>query len=215
MTYDPNQPRNELGEWTSGAAAARASAAAESVLDSMGGSVSPGHAAALGYYQQAGHVFINRTLRGQDHLTYAGTGTPESHIKKRRAENEAHAKVIDAAIRRSPPLPNDVTVFRGSAQGLAVKPGSTVRDKGFVSTSASPKVAKKFSKASHDTGGGKGGGATLFRIKVPKGKRGLWMPKLGGSYANEKEFLLPRGSKFKVTRVTKSDGVRYVDMELR
>ncbi len=113
-----------------------------------------------------------------------------------RHPNEEHAaridkvvKDLDSAIAKSA-APQNMVVYRGTDHpGFAdLKVGDRVIDKGYTSTSLDKGTA----------GGFAGKSGTVFHIEVPKG---FATAPVGG--ASEAEFLLPRGSKFEVTGVTK------------
>jgi hypothetical protein len=99
--------------------------------------------------------------------------------------------------------PRDLVVYRGmtsNEQTVGLKKGSVFRDKAFMSTSASPKVASGFSY----------NGGVVFHIKIPKGAISIPMTK-NGHYEQEREILLPRGTSLRVNSVRKdANGVTHV-----
>jgi hypothetical protein len=110
-------------------------------------------------------------------------------------------KPLDAAIAANS-FPKDMTVYRGMEHPkMAADPqsyiGSTVSDKAYVSTSASRGVASDF----------KGDDGVLFAISVSKGSPALYIPSTGigvgktdtENIKGEKEWLLPRGTSYKIT----------------
>lgn len=96
------------------------------------------------------------------------------------------------------PLYRGMSGFEPSDLGLMV--GAEFKDNGFVSTAADSKVAKKFATYS-DSGvlEGEESVGTLFKITGSKKTKVLDLR--GYSNYGEEEFLLPRGSKFKVTGI--------------
>jgi hypothetical protein len=89
-------------------------------------------------------------------------------------------------------LADDITVYRGGYTGVP-DVGSTLRDKGFVSTSFDPEVTITRSVLA---GAAEMKDALLWKINVPRGSHVI-LPLRGG----EHEVILPRGSKFQVTKV--------------
>ena len=135
---------------------------------------------ALKVYTSNQYRTINRTLRFSD---VPGRNTT---IGRTVAE-------IDSALERSV-IPRDVVVGRtfngGFLQGEIaagnLKVGSTISDRAFVSTSTAINSSPS---------------AAVMIIKVPKGSRGLALQHIS-NYPEERELLLPRGSTFKVTKIT-------------
>lgn len=102
----------------------------------------------------------------------------------------------------------NVTVYRGFSNPDIVKnwtrlEGKIITDKGFTSTSLYKDTAEYFRRQSK---------GVLAEIRVPEGARGAWIGALGD--ASEGEFLLPRGSKFKVTETFTKNKVKNVVLEL-
>jgi hypothetical protein len=105
---------------------------------------------------------------------------------------------LDKAIETAPPLREELVTYRGvKGNGLdfftTKKVGDIYEDKGFTSTTIDSGVASQF-----------GGDGLVFRMKLPAGTKGIfpagyhepmygWTPNM-----TEAEFLLPRGSKFKI-----------------
>jgi hypothetical protein len=124
-------------------------------------------------------------------------------------KNQTHIQQLDKAIGSSA-LPQDTVLYRGfgfAPKGLSkLKVGATFSDKGYVSTSLNRSIAESFTK-----GGAKG--SVVMRIKAKKGTKALPVSAIS-EYQKEHEVLLPRGSNFRVTGVTKKNGVTYVDAEV-
>lgn len=103
---------------------------------------------------------------------------------------------LDSAIARSI-TDRKLTVYRGVDQSYArtlearnLRPGDSVNDAGFLSTSTRKAVAKRFL--------GWEGGGMLLKIHVPAGSNALDMRPYSKS-ADEHEILLPRGAELRVT----------------
>jgi Spy/CpxP family protein refolding chaperone len=106
---------------------------------------------------------------------------------------------MDAAIGRST-AKADVAVYRNmGAFGGELKVGDTFSDKGYVSSTMSPKFASEVGKWV-STGPGQG---NIARIVVPKGQNALYADKRSGNKgAQMNEVLLPRGTSFKVEAIS-------------
>jgi hypothetical protein len=146
---------------------------------------------AMAWYLQSGHKVINDALR-------------DPQISEEQIQDKISA--IDKAINDAPPLKDPMLAYRGVAnQGLMgsfffekLKVGDTFEDKGFVSTTINPKVATGFagSEKSQNFQG------VVLQYHFPKGTKGLFPNAfMNGEYWDESEFMLPRGSKFKVTQI--------------
>lgn len=172
--------------------------------------LSPDTKAFIQSYKGSAHATINRDLQenGGD-----ANATPD-HIQE-------HIKPIDAALNSAPPLKEPITVFRGglptgvtdafdvgAEDGLA---NEVFGDDGYVSTSLLPRVADSF--AEKGRGGQKPAGAN---ITLPKGAKAAFIDAEGLTPAInlESEMLLPRGSRFRVNRAYRRDGVPWVDAVL-
>ena len=114
----------------------------------------------------------------------------------------ARAKVLDAAIAKSPGLRADATLYRGldfdtAAQAQAYladkQVGAEFADDGYASTSTDPAYIKDFWR------GHEGERAVRVDVVAPAGAPGAYMSEGGaGHLAHEKEFLFARGGRFKV-----------------
>jgi hypothetical protein len=140
---------------------------------------------AVAEYQNESYRNINRYLRGQE-LT--GFGNKEK-LKQEIKENVKH---IDSAFKKAPRLSKDVEVLRG------VNPSNVAS----ILNSGNP-VGKTFTEKSYVSTTTRRGGYYLDRnvvmeIKVPKGTKVL-QPR--GGNRREREVLLDRGTKMKVTGV--------------
>ena len=110
---------------------------------------------------------------------------------------------LDSAIERfelKDPIRVYRTCERDVLESLKAQSGATFRDNGYVSTSAlSKKVAS---------------GNVVMEIDVPPGVgHGAWINPLSGAEDEEYEFLMPRGSEFKVKGVSERDGDTVIRME--
>lgn len=145
-------------------------------------------------YTGADYSQINGALRGG------------MNAEKGQGQIARQAREIDSAISKAPPLDADTVLFRGMGKGAGVtfKVGQEFSDKGFVSTSMDRNVGDDFAV----------GDGAFIRINAPKGTRGAYVDLLSPN-DTEQEFLLPRGSRFKVRKITKGKiGAAVIDVDL-
>jgi hypothetical protein len=146
---------------------------------------------------------VDLTPEEQASITYyqgdKGFEAINGSLRKGNSPGE-HAKRLSSAIGKHR-LAQETTVYRGFGNTLSKKladmwrdkepgdPPITFVDKGFVSTSSSKKIAESFSK-------------NTITIKLPKGYNAL--PVTDREMSHEKEILIDRGTKFKVTNMRKT-----------
>ncbi len=148
--------------------------------------------------------YINRSLRNPD------AALPSESIR-RAIEN------LDSALARAKHTEEQI-LYRGinSPSLLArLKPGAEFIDKAFVSTTLDPAHAKVFT-AGIGTAGANSKSAVL-RIRTNKGAyisnvAGPVM--LDGEVLNEREWLLPRGLRYRVESVEEKDDVRVFNVRI-
>lgn len=143
--------------------------------------ITSGERDATVYYTGSAYTSINKLLRNDGYDSSSGQ-------MRNTIDN------IDKAISKFD-LKKNLTVYRGSGAQLvggyttaaeinANMKGAIVRDKGFMSTSA--------------VHGSQFSGKLKYEIKVPKGKgRGAFVAPIS-HFKHENEFLLKRGTQFKV-----------------
>lgn len=147
------------------------------------------------YYGRNGHAHINNHLRGKRTI---------SNLLIGKDTLEDHKNNIDSIVNKHS-LNHNTHLWRGMRNSAirkfkVGKDNHVLHDKGFVSTSLNPSVARDFSSPNDKN-------HHLIHIKVPKGSKALYMNKHGtGNHEyNEDEVLLPRDSKFKYSHSTKDD----------
>jgi hypothetical protein len=117
--------------------------------------------------------------------------------------------LLDSAFKAAPPTTKQMTVYRGMIVPDAA-PGATWTDKTPVSTSTDRAIGDQYASWAADAGPG----ARTVRITVPAGSKALSMMNMIGSdhpqAVEEREVLLPRNSRFRVTAVSGNT----VDVEL-
>lgn len=141
--------------------------------------------AAINDYADADYVPINGALR---------TGLDVKDV-------QAQIDDIDAAIKAQEPLRGDITVYRGTHVSKAEDTnwvGRVITDQGYTSTTLSQQATDYFAAAYNQQ-------AVRIELKVPQGTRGISIDghKFGqvitDSATGESEFLLPRGSAYRIT----------------
>jgi hypothetical protein len=148
-------------------------------------------------YVANGYQRINNDLRVQrGNLDNIRPGVVE-HIQNLDAVTHDHT------------LPQPITVYRGINQwGLrdmgGLKEGQTFTDYGFVSTTMSRPIAEKRI----------GPGGALIQMDLLKGQRGAAIKGINLEGESEQEILLPRGQRYRVTRIDRSGDMPIVHVEV-
>lgn len=143
--------------------------------------------------------------------SYTGSGYFKINQNLRNGKPDQHADKIDRAIAASR-AEKDMVVVRGFSHEAYTKlaqqsgkssltVGDTFQDLGYVSTTRKADVAVNF------------GGTTGWAIKVnvPKGSN-ILAAKPFSYHKDEDEFILPRGTKFKITAVHEDTNILMVDI---
>ena len=191
--------RDERGHCTSGG------------LKQQAVGLSDGHKQTIRDYQETGlYDPLNSYLRTgklaptsdtaafADDLFQGGFDSPESKgWAKQQIED------MDAAIAKSRTTEQLVT-YRGLPASVvaSVSVGDVIRDKGFSSTSLDREVAEGFAERD----------GAILRIIVPKGSKALYADPIVD--LKQHEVILPRGSGFKVARVSESNGKKVLHVTL-
>lgn len=155
-------------------------------------------------YAAAGRTDINPALR---------SGKPLNKEDKQTVKDIEH-------LMKNGKTTKEITVYRGyggHTDKLAnAKVGDVMpKDKAFMSTSTSKDIGAAFAnKASNDEYGKR----WVAKITVPKGTPSVDVKKSIGKYSMfakaEKEVLLPRNTKLKVTGISKRGNYNTVNMEV-
>jgi hypothetical protein len=109
---------------------------------------------------------------------------------------------------------HDMHVFRSFGADFPIhhfKTGDELHDKGYTGTSLNHKTTLSMSQSkTHD------GHPIIAKIHVPKGSKGHYIDHHGYAFSHEKEFLLHRGTTFKVHghSFDKNRGVHYINMSV-
>ena len=141
--------------------------------------MTPAQEKGLRFYQSPGFALMNGQLRGLDP---EGLKSSEHASDSDMERARKASKDLTAAIRKAPPLPGKLTVYRGfSADQFGdLKPGAVITDKGFTSTSLTKDVAPV----------GRAKVPATAEIRLPAGTK-------AGAGAS-RELILPPGSSFSV-----------------
>lgn len=159
---------------------------------------------ALEDYQAEGYELINASLRGID------TGAEAIHAPGEvlaPGENPAwlteRISMIESAIRKSR-LPRALTLYRGvrTVDVAGMKVGELTMDPAFRSTSLAYSAADIFQEGA------------MMTIEAPAGTEAMYMDELADGYGHEVEILLQRGSKLRIVKKERRDGVWYIDARL-
>ena len=123
---------------------------------------------------------------------------------------EGEISDLDEVINNAPALESPLLAYRGVNDSMTgffgnLKVGDVFQDKGFVSTTLDPEIAHQFTGSSMFS--------KILQFHLPKGTKGLFPEYFLGDEVyswKEREFLLPRDSKFKVTQIRGS----IIDVEI-
>lgn len=153
---------------------------------------------ALDDYQTDGFGALNSYLRHPD--AWSDPDDPDVYAES-VILRETKVPALTRAMRDAPELDREVVAWRGaSGKALAgLKPGTVVRDDGFVSTTMWKSYAAGIARSgiNHMRDGR---ASTLFKIVLPKGSQALYLTDHGGE-AYEYELLLQRGARFRVGKM--------------
>jgi hypothetical protein len=170
-----------------------------SMFGSWNNSLTMDETVSIGAYSGDAYSGINGLLRHcMTKKMVESWNSTEAHSLQNMIQN------IDSAISRFD-LKSPIKVYRTCEKdvlrNLKLEPGSTFHDDGFVSTSViSEKVAS---------------GNIVMEINVPAGKgHGAWINPLSGAQDEEWEFLLQRGSDFRVRSIDNRGDDTVVRLDL-
>jgi len=149
--------------------------------------------AGLRSYASADFQQINGGLR-KEKGNVDKLASVELHYNEGSVANAA--KHIDSAIAKSPGLPSDTFLYRKFKSNPAIDPaswsvGGTFQDHGYVSTNVGAPV------------GGYSSANVSLKIVAPKGTKGAFLSKSTLADSGSQEYLLPRGSKFRIDKIKK------------
>lgn len=225
--YEPNQPRvpagsPQGGQWTDGGGAG-ALGDAQSARDWANSSFQPWQDSLTEVEQEiiGGYIYgaafpINDFLRSASYETddlddaeMGGDG--ESGVRSMREQ----AEILNGAMKKpGAVLDRDVVVYRGIADVQIsdswsdIRVGKRFSDKGFVSTSLNPEVAKKFAENSESVER-----AVVAKILLKKGQRAAWIEPFNTTYSPCDELLLPPGTRFRVVGKEEQGNIGVLALE--
>lgn len=108
----------------------------------------------------------------------------------------------DIVLHRGTAIPNIDQMYRErGSEGII---GEIIRDKGFMSTSLSPKVASLFGSTEDKS---------VIRIRTPKGTKGFYTDPQNSTFNWQREFVLNRNTGLRITSISKENGIYIVDAE--
>ena len=216
--YNPSQPRDEQGQWSSGGGSGGGN---DPVGSPPASDAAPAQESGAGERSEPKRLTSSKAITeyAKQHfpsgdkysadeqagiIKYAGSGYSTINNGLRRNDGDIEkvqqkkaVAALDKAMQRGA-VPEDTVVYRGvktQAMVSKLKVGDEFQDHGFVSTSLHKKVGEKFGKEA------------VIEITVPKGAKAIAFDSVfTGGHMGEHELLLPRGSKFKVTDVSRRKG---------
>jgi hypothetical protein len=155
-------------------------------------------ATSLKMYQGQDYQRVNSFLRN------GGDPTKEAGAAALRI------KQLDKLIADAPSVPEPIIVHRGLKTHIkGLKAGDTISDNAYMSTSLEPAISQQFAGL---VGPKRKGESALMRISVPKGAKGLYADVF--NEIDEQEFILPRATQLKITKVLHKNGVQHIEAEL-
>lgn len=210
MGYDPNEPRDELGQWTDGTAGTVKGSGSESkyINDLFGKSgniqdteidfLEDGAAADVRNYgyvvsqqkTEALKAYLNDPTTFKTGYKINSDARKGSLDKEQKLEVKAINEFLEGAPKYYQPTYRGLVGDKNLARFTNVDPGDIFTDKGFVSTSASPKIFQTFGQNAENS--------TSILMKI-NGKNGVYVRDFSES-KNEREVLFKTDTKFKVTR---------------
>ncbi len=192
--FDPDEPRDDHGEWTSDGAPSRPISRAEDK--------------ALWAYRTGGYEAINKTLDGRP----LEEGDEDSVFLRESGGVKKSIKGIDAVMSRST-LSKETTVYRGlvnmDGQESRAVAGSRLTFGKYLSTSRSETEAASRAAAVEE-----GQRGWVMKITMPVGAHAIDVASAQltpSSFDREKEVLLPHGLTFEVTKVDAAK--RYLEVK--
>jgi hypothetical protein len=198
MSFNEDQPRDEMGRWTSG------------------GGASIGNAAQKTWEATTNHDELTALEERAASAYTAGGDVINSMIREDRGQeltvqDRDTIAGMDAMIRSAQPTAEDTVLYRGvnpspdtflTTQGMggvappdfgSMKAGDEFTDKGFISTTTDPEIGERFATQS----------GTQLEIHAPAGTQGLSIAAArGADVLGESETVLPRGTVFSVLEPT-------------
>lgn len=129
-------------------------------------------------------------------------GLPKQYLDRPLADLRRFRDLLDSAIAKGR-LASDQTLYRVASLDRIPQVGDIRKERAFVSTSRSGRVAVNFAQHRGDV---------LFRIRAPKGAKGMDVSHFAGG--SEHETLLPRGSTMRITKVRHAKHLVIVDAVL-
>jgi hypothetical protein len=127
-------------------------------------------------YSTTSFRWVNGYLRGPEALQHQvddwneGEGYEDVKIGWARSRGKKVSAKVDELMEQAPPLPQDVTVYRGAKPQTPLKVGDTFTDDAYVSTSMTADRAEDFRSMYDEENPGE-----LFEIVVPKGTKAIYV----------------------------------------
>lgn len=155
---------------------------------------------AVDFYKGRGYADLNANLRAEK-------GNPVNWRKGTHDPNvlEKHMKHLDSALAKSE-APHDLVATRliAGVDPGTFKVGSVVKDHAYMSTSVGHSTFEPENS----------GNIIKMNINIPKGSKGGFVRDDWRSVVKENEFLMPRGTSLRVTKVEKVGDTHHVYAEV-
>lgn len=146
---------------------------------------------------------INNILRGK--IGPKDTNDPERDAKS--------TKQLDDLFKKSPGLPGNSTFFRGISMDPKdlkdILEKKAYMDDGFSSTSTHESISRGFSSHNHK----KGNIRVVLEYQLPKGHKAIPIGDLTQPYREEREVILNRSDKMRVTGTRQEGPYVYITVE--
>jgi hypothetical protein len=143
----------------------------------------------------------------EDSLSLRGNLRPRQEDALARAATNVDA--MDKAFASVPPIGHDAVAYRGVADVAATfgepRAGATFTDYGYTSVTTSEDVAADFVR---------GGDPGRVTVLLPPSTRAMNLAASADAAASERELLLPRGGRFRITGATRGANGWDITMEL-
>lgn len=217
--YNPNQPRDWRGRWTSGGGSGGGKVLSFRKAGTEGFDFSPEQAQKSYDWAMENMGDIRKKISGEaldavDHYAGLGFSDINNRLRGEKVSSVADTTKIDKTVRvldkviDQNEIPTDVEVFRGiklvdqenfePIPGLEFKPGQVIEDKSFSSTSTTSILARRFA--------GRADEGAVMMINLPKGTKAIFRD------SSESEIILKRNQKIRVDSVSKmNNGLTLVE----
>lgn len=129
---------------------------------------------------------------------YAKVYDTDEGFNNEATRRKAWVNSLDYSTKNS--LKSNTILYRGVTDSPILKKGQIISDPAFQSSSFSKLVGSGFATTDYEKNN------YLLIVKAPKGTKGIFPDALSGSRnAHEREYILPRGTKYKIDSIVKTE----------